>query len=93
MRPNAITRDETVAARETFMGWTRVPFRHSVKLVPQCRMSSVLKRTSAHMLASTLNYLEVTAVMVLAAVSCFPFKPRFCSLSPKMCVSQWRYLQ
>jgi membrane protease YdiL (CAAX protease family) len=87
MRPGAITKDETVAARETFMGRTIVPFRHSVKLVPQCRMSSVLKRTSARLLASTPNYLEVTAVMVLAVVSRFLFKPRFWSFNPKMCVS------
>jgi membrane protease YdiL (CAAX protease family) len=87
MRTCAITRDETVAASETFMGRTIVPFRHSVKLVPQCRMSSVLERTSARLLASTPNYPEVTAVLVLAVVSRLLFKPRFWSFSPKMCVS------
>ena len=87
MRPGVITKDETVATRETLMGRTIVPFRHSVKLVPQCRMSSVLTRTSARKLASTPNYLEVTAVMVLAVVSPFLFKPRFWSFNPKMCIS------
>jgi membrane protease YdiL (CAAX protease family) len=64
-----------------------MPFRHSVKLVPQCRISSVFERTPARLLASTPNYLEVTAVVVLAVVSRFLFKPRFWSLSSKMCFS------
>jgi hypothetical protein len=59
MRTTASTKDDAVA-REMFMGWTIEPFRHSVKLVPQCLMSSVLERASAHMLASSPNYLEVT---------------------------------
>jgi hypothetical protein len=69
------------------MGQTIVPFRRSVKLVPQCLMPSVLERTSARLLASAPNYLEVTAVIVLAVVSPFLFKPRFWSFNPKMCIS------
>jgi hypothetical protein len=69
------------------MGRTIVPFRHSVKPVPECFMPSVLKRTSARLLAFAPNYLEATAVMVLAVVSPLLFRPGFWSFNPKMCVS------
>ena len=69
------------------MGWTIVPFRHSVKLVPECLMSTVLKRTTAKLLASSPNYLEVTSLIALAVVSRILFEPLFWSFSPRMCVA------
>jgi hypothetical protein len=50
-------------------------------------MSSVLERTSARLLASSPNYLEVTVVITVVAASRFLFKPFFCSFSPRLCVS------
>jgi membrane protease YdiL (CAAX protease family) len=63
-----------------------VPFRHSVKLVPECLMSTVLKRTTAK-LASSPNYLELTSLIALAVVTPILFKPLFWSFSPRMCVA------
>jgi hypothetical protein len=64
-----------------------VPFRHSVKLVPECLMSTVLKRTFAKLLASSPNYLEVTSLIALAVVSRILFEPLFWSFSLRMCVA------
>jgi membrane protease YdiL (CAAX protease family) len=70
-----------------FTGWTIKPFRHSIKLVPQCLMPSVLARTSARLLASSANYLEATAVISVVAASRFLFKPFIWTFSPGLCVS------
>jgi hypothetical protein len=50
-------------------------------------MSSVLERTSARLLASSPNYLEVTVVITVVAASRLLFKPFFCSFSPRLCAS------
>jgi membrane protease YdiL (CAAX protease family) len=50
-------------------------------------MSTVLKRTTAKLLASSPNYLEVTSLIALAVVSRILFEPRLWSFSPPMCVA------
>jgi hypothetical protein len=81
-----------MAVSVTFTGWTIKPFRHSVKLVPQCLMASVLARTSARLLASSPNYLEATPS--------FPLSPRqdsssnrFSGPSVQACASQLQQLR
>src|ERR1700743_2993849 len=70
-----------------FTGWTIKPFRHSVKLVPQCLMASVLARPSARLLASSPNYIEANSVLSGGAASRFLSKPFFWTFSPALCVS------